>query len=616
MKLSSKIIFPILFLLVVIFGAFGYIYYDLKQQGEVISQQETKIQKLNSLNERLIRQQEETDYNLLSYRFNQDKAYLSAISQAELDKSKTLDEIYPFMSSPRGRELVNSYIITRKEVELLRNDLVKAINEGDKEQISFRYNRWSIQTKNIKAALSDIGAFNINSLEKTLVEVGAIRDTIAHIIVILALFVIATVIFLYFYFRVAITQPIIKLAAIADQLANTDFSTSIPTTDTRSQDEVGQLSRAFNKMAGKIKESFSTEKARDRAILESVGDGLVATDSAGLVVFMNRWAEFLVGYRQSQLAGEKWVDRVPMVDANGHPIAKTKRLSEQVLSSGKKLFSRGNFYVRIDGKKFPVAITATPVIMQEKVIGVVTVFRDITPELAAERAKDEFLAIASHELRTPLAVISGNSSMLLDRPEKISTTMGKEILSDIYTESQRLISLVGNFLDVSKINLNKIFIKIKPVDLAELTAKSISGMESLAKQRGLVMKYIRPKQLPKVFADGERVKQIFTNLLGNAIRYTDKGKIEVSQRIADGVVETVISDTGQGIKKSQQSTLFKKFTPISGDILTRKSGSTGLGLYISKQLVEKMGGKLYLIKSLPGEGSSFGFSLRISTSAT
>jgi len=634
MKLGLKIILPLLLFLLVILGSFGYLLYNLKQQETVISEQKTRIQRLNSLNERLVREQDITVYNVLAYRFNQDKASLLLISQAELDKAKTLDEIFPFIISPRGRELIVTYINSRKEVESLRNELIKAIDDGDKARINLAYNRWSIQVQNIKVAQSDIGAYNINSLEKTLAAVGVIRDTIVKTVIILAFLVIAIVIFLYIYLRIGITQPIIKLAGIADQLANADFTT---TTDIQSHDEVGQLARSFNKMADNLKQSYSSlenkvvektiqltqkvnqleeDRAKDKAILESIGDGLVATDGTGAVAFVNRWAELLVGYRHGELIGQKWEDRVSMLGFDGKPVPVKLRPSVQVLRSGEKLSSRGNFYVRVDGKKFPVAITSSPVILQGKVIGAVTVFRDITSELETEKAKDEFLAIASHELRTPLTVISGNSSMLLDKTAKVSAPVAREILMDIFSESKRLISLVGNFLDVSKINLNKISLEIRSVDLRELTAKTVSEMEPIAKEKGLNLVYTRPKRLPRVLVDEGKVKQVLTNLLANAIIYTPKGKIEVSQGLRDGLVETVVTDTGQGIAGKEQTLLFKEFTPLSGGILTRKSGSTGLGLYISKELVEKMGGKLYLIRSLPGKGSSFGFSLKTSISST
>ncbi len=181
MKLGLKIILPILLLLIVLLGAFSYLLYNLKQQEVIISAETSKIQKLNSLNERLAREQDITVYNVLAYRFNQDKVSLFSISQAELDKAKTLDEMHPFIKTSKGLELVNRYIDTRKEVEPLRNGLIKAIDEGDEEQISLNYNKWSIQTQNIKAAQTDIGAYNINSLEKTLATFKDVRNEIGSV---------------------------------------------------------------------------------------------------------------------------------------------------------------------------------------------------------------------------------------------------------------------------------------------------------------------------------------------------------------------------------------------------------------------------------------------------
>jgi HAMP domain-containing protein len=265
MKLGLKIILPIFVLLVVVTGAFGYILYNLEQQETVISTEGAKIRTLNGLNERLAREQDQTEYYVLAYRFDQDGSSLLAISQAELEKSKTLDKMFPFIATVRGRELINSYIDARKEIEYLRNDLIEAIDEGDEEQITLQYNKWNIQTQNIKAALADIGAYNINSLEKTLATVGDIRNKIFGIITILLLVIIATILFLYFYLKTVITTPIIKLAEFADEISRQNFTTTTTTTTTR-KDELGVLSRAFNTMVVKLKESYTIleQKVRDR----------------------------------------------------------------------------------------------------------------------------------------------------------------------------------------------------------------------------------------------------------------------------------------------------------------------------------------------------------------
>lgn len=266
MKLGPKIILPILLLLAIVMGAFGYILYNLKQQETVLATEGARVRALNSLNDQLGRQQDISIHNLLAYRFNHDKTLLNAISQAELDKSKTLDEMFPFITTFHGRELIKSYIDSRKEVESIRNGLIRAIDSGDLTIISLNYTKWNIQTQNAEAILADIKAYNINSLEETLKVIGGIRDRISDIIIILVFVVFMTVSFLLFYFRVTITIPIIKLAEFADEISHQHFTTTTTTLTTTRKDELGMLSRAFNTMVIELKESYRIleEKIKDR----------------------------------------------------------------------------------------------------------------------------------------------------------------------------------------------------------------------------------------------------------------------------------------------------------------------------------------------------------------
>lgn len=266
MRLGFKIIIPILFLLIIVMSTFGYILYNLNQQEKVISSEGAKIRTLNSLNQRLLREQEQTDFNVLAYRFHQDRAFLQGITQAELDKSKTLDEMYPFITTSKGRDLVNSYITARNEVESLRNNLLEAIDSRNDQQINLQYNKWNIQTQNIKAALSDIGAFNINSLEKTLDAVGKIKDNISKIIIILALVLVMIIIFIFFYLRYVITAPIARLAMQVNDIEGKNFSTTSFETESKRKDELGMLSRAFSTMVNKLKDSYLTleKKVKER----------------------------------------------------------------------------------------------------------------------------------------------------------------------------------------------------------------------------------------------------------------------------------------------------------------------------------------------------------------
>ncbi len=634
MKLGIKIILPILLLLVIVTGAFGYILYNLKQQETVISTEGAKIRTLNGLNERLIRQQEQTENNILAYRFNQDKAYLLAIFQAALDKAKTLDEMYPFITTTRGRELVTAYIESRNEIESLRNDLIKAIDEGDQEQIALNYNKWNIQTQNIKAALADIGAYNINSLEKTLVAVGDIRNKISGIIFILLLVVVATVLFLFFYLRAIITIPIIKLAQFADEVANKNFDSSSSSSSTR-KDELGILSRAFNTMVSKLKESYGNleQKVRDRtraleeikgkdeAIISSIGDGVAIADEKGKLVFFNQTATDILGGDANQAQSDTWQEKYGVFDAESLEPLPAEKMPLALAVSGKTV-SKAPLFIRNakspDGKF--ISVTATPVFMNGKSIGGVAIFRDMTQERNVDKAKTEFVSLASHQLRTPLSAIRWYAEALLSGERGVLTKDQKEYVGVIDQSNKRMITLVDVFLDVSHLELGTFVVKPAMTVLEDVAKSVVAEIKALMQEEYQDKKLeIRQEYAPNLIpisVDSKLIRVCMQNLISNAVKYTPAGG-SVTIRIArhakgdvmgghtldfDGYVFEV-SDTGYGISSSQQDKIFTKLFRAD-NIRVKDTSGTGLGLYIVKQIMEISGGRVWF-ESEENKGSAF-----------
>lgn len=247
-------------------------------------------------------------------------------------------------------------------------------------------------------------------------------------------------------------------------------------------------------------------------------------------------------------------------------------------------------------------------------IGYVLLLEDITEEKILERSKDEFFAVASHELRTPLAAIRGNSSMLLDLPsEHLKDKDANEMLLDINEASKRLIGIVNDFLDASRLEQGKIEIVNNKFDLFETINKTVKSVEELASSKNLGVEFIQGEdKMLEINADKGKVEQILLNLIGNGIKFTKAGKIVVTTSVESNFVKISVSDTGPGISSKNETLLFRKFQPAGEHILTRDvTKSTGLGLYISRMLVSKMGGTIGLEKSVVGEGSTFFFTVPI-----
>lgn len=245
-------------------------------------------------------------------------------------------------------------------------------------------------------------------------------------------------------------------------------------------------------------------------------------------------------------------------------------------------------------------------------IGYVLLIEDITEAKVQQRSREEFFSIASHELRTPLTAIRGNTGLLLDTyKDRLPDPEMREMLEDINASSGRLIAMVNDFLQVSRLEQGKIEIKREPFDLAPVIGEVVRSLTELAKQKGLALSYA-PAELPQVLADADRTEQVLENLIGNAIKFTERGSVTVSAERSGSVVTVRVKDTGVGISAQNQSLLFRKFQQAGEDTLARgDSQSTGLGLYISKLLMDAMDGTVTLEESRPGEGSTFSFTLPV-----
>jgi signal transduction histidine kinase len=187
------------------------------------------------------------------------------------------------------------------------------------------------------------------------------------------------------------------------------------------------------------------------------------------------------------------------------------------------------------------------------------------------------------------------------------------MIDDIHTSSIRLISIVNDFLDVSRLEQGKLKLNIQPFDICDVVKDVIFEMTELAREKHNQLDMKSPsKPIPKVFADKDRVKQILYNLVGNAMKFTNNGNISLSVSLTDKIVKILVTDTGPGISEQNQQVLFHKFQQASDNILTRSSSqSTGLGLYISRLLANKMGGEVKLESSILGKGSTFSYSVPI-----
>ncbi len=227
-----------------------------------------------------------------------------------------------------------------------------------------------------------------------------------------------------------------------------------------------------------------------------------------------------------------------------------------------------------------------------------------------DSVKDEFISIVSHELRTPMSTIKGYLNMLLAGDAGSVSPQIRDVLTEMLLAVEREIRLVNGMLDISRLEAGKMSFSLKnDVDVVEQARLLIQSLVHAASEKKLsLILETPPGNLPKVQADTDKLIQVLINLVGNAMKFTKKGSIKVSFYKDGDFVVTCVTDTGPGIPVDKQNHIFEKFSQASTK-KTRISGGSGLGLYISKIIIEKLGGKIWLAEGKSSTGAKFRFSL-------
>ncbi len=242
--------------------------------------------------------------------------------------------------------------------------------------------------------------------------------------------------------------------------------------------------------------------------------------------------------------------------------------------------------------------------------GTVILTEDKTEKRIAEKSKEDFFTIASHELRTPLTAIRGYLALIKQLfYTDIKDVELKKMLNDIDTLSTRLINIVNDFLDTPKLEQGKIRVKKEPCDLIAIISAGIKETSTIATQKNLFINFTKSLDSATVLGDNDKIRQVLINLIGNGLKYTEQGGVTINiEKAPDSQYKISVKDTGKGIPKENIKIIFNKFQQTDP---TKHMTSTGLGLYISKMLVEKMNGAIKLENTLEGKGSTFSFTLPV-----
>jgi signal transduction histidine kinase len=249
--------------------------------------------------------------------------------------------------------------------------------------------------------------------------------------------------------------------------------------------------------------------------------------------------------------------------------------------------------------------------LQEKVDEATSELRHTNAQLQRlDEAKDEFVSMASHQLRTPLTSVKGYISMVLEGDVGRITAPQRQLLDEAFTSSERMVHLINDFLNVSRLQTGKFIIDLKPIDLAKIAAQEVESLKTTAKAHDLKLRFRPPSYFPVLYLDEGKIRQVLMNFIDNAIYYSREGSvITIELAIIEGDAVLKVSDTGIGVPEDEKAHLFSKFFRASNARKQRPDG-TGVGLFLAKKVIIAHGGTM-VFESVEGEGSTFGFRLPI-----
>lgn len=353
-----------------------------------------------------------------------------------------------------------------------------------------------------------------------------------------------------------------------------------------------------------VLEDIQLEKAKDEAMLIGIGEGLVATDRDGVIIVVNKSFEEMTQWSAQEVMGKRMVDVLPREDETGALVPFAERILPLVLS-GQKISTQTHnhsYFRRKDGTRFPVKITVTPIRLDQKIIGALELFSDVTMEKQLEQTRRDFLSLASHQLRTPLSSTRWVMETLLRGVAGELNEKQKKYVQQVYEVTIQMIKLATDTLHILRLESGVVTVNPEPFTSKDIFNEVVKTLSVAAQKKGIALEVKRGEV--SLLSDFHLTRNIVESLVSNAIDYSATGKkVVLGAKDSPDEVWFSVKDSGIGIPKEEQKKIFQRFYRASNSNAQKTDGS-GLGLSMSEMLAERLGGNI-TFESEEGKGSTF-----------
>ncbi|WP_312474410.1 ATP-binding protein [Neobacillus sp.] len=418
------------------------------------------------------------------------------------------------------------------------------------------------------------------------------QSTTKFILLVAGVAIILTTIFAFFL-STRITAPLRKMREAAFEVARGKFDTKVPIL---THDEIGELATAFNQMGRQLKfnmNALSQEKEQLASILSSMADGVITFNRDGTILITNPPADRFLQYWYYEKGGFE-------SDSEGIP-TQVMELFQQAVDTEKEQIGE----ISLQGRHWVILVS--PLYSNQFIRGAVAVLRDMTEERQLDKMRIDFIANVSHELRTPISMLQGYSEAIVDDIAE-SQEEKKEMAKVIYDESLRMGRLVNELLDLARMEAGHLQLSFEDIDLSPFINRIIHKFQGLAKDNEIQLNAEIEDGISSVSFDPDRIEQVLTNLIDNAIRHTPKGgSVRLKATSEDMGIRLEVKDSGSGIPEEDLPFVFERFYKAD-KARTRGRAGTGLGLAIVKNIIDAHHGSVS-VQSKMGLGTTFTFLL-------